>query len=1690
MENNADRANGQSNSDASGRWEKICSYYRQSNLLNTSLCQIAAWTGQEWFAARQADTPTTYITLTWDKLIRQPGFGRKKVQRLLELLEAGIRHFGLTPDQTKPANEGPRHEPVGWDRFPLELGNFSQRLLTLCATWDVETPRDLCMHFERHGPEALLSHTNSGKKTVAEIAFFYQAWASQDLAALRLLLPLDSSWNFGLEEAVLMGLTSLEAAVQEALSHRFIDGHTLEMVAGSLGVTRARVGQLESRFLDHVKKCLDYFSERRVLLFDEWGAHRPFQLSLECLPQWKPLVEAVIERCFEQSQEGRLKLIKDEALVQNLISQIRTEWTFYCGKLDLAVYLEAGGAANFLQGVQQEGIAQGIWEIKDGKTTPLHVSAKRAALVALRSFNPGEVPAEEWLSKLRECEMFLAYDLAKLRRSYSSWQFDSGFADRPVRFPLLRREDTIQEMRVVAETKDQDGLPRQPISSSNSVERSFDPTHQALEQKLARKIQEAQQLSSDDTLLGFLDVDHPTQQEVLGMLRTLSSRFSVIEMFLYYPATTAYGLSVAAAIGLQEEDVGPAAFYRAWEAAFGYQRTEAQRKPLANSFQSVLARFGLPVGTIYPEHDPEWHGGCYLFHAAILPQFIPPLETALATAKRKRALPDLEDEDQLRSFARYLAGGVAPGQRRLIKVLNSEVGSLLVRRMIRWHLTGEDSLFPVHVRSLLGQQSGAAQVLHSPYVQFDETTGSMLLVLPVQTESIADLNSRWVIGDLEVRAVIERRPIPLDELPAENGIIKIGLTGLTGGRENISYEVEQGFSEERPFRVFEAETGRERKFPSNADLLEVAAGKGYLVVMPAESAEEVAIDSQHQDDEVGPFRVIRLVGKISSPPLLLSTASNDWIVRPRVRVGLYFYRDDGRTFNVYSEKSGKTLTVTYGQSFGLAACLPEGEALTEIHFRTTLPAVPPHYLTLQAETSISGLQVRELDEDLRKWLSGLPPAIHRISVELTSEGATSTSEWLYWKGLDRITLSGDLLCSKMPVNLKSCSGFSQKAGLFQRRQGGGRRGCITMTSMGSDEDETWEIPDNRVLITLIDGQGRAVELNQGSSVEVLPGDTRVLQFRHGGLLPLRLKCGVEHIGFLAPDKPLISRYLSALAAVYGKTGRLTAETTIELVGQEPWEVLEWRTPQTATACTLKVENQASCTWWVHQIPTNGLDAVCLRINNLGSFLGDGEKSTQIIPLNLPTGDGEGIPSDLVPGLRAMVRGSVSDHPEEPTGGQPDGRFFDVGVNFDPATLGNAVWVVDVECLLKGSSTWQTVTCLEPHDRLADVRLLIAAGPPAEPAKLSSWERKLLLGPPEPASKEIDLVKDLAADLGRALPTARWLVNWKFPAAVWKIHHRFLKGLYEQLSDPALYPTDQQKALWWRHAVADLSAHGDRSNSAVAPCLLFSSNLQMAACSLKGCEPGHFEDATIISRAFREAAAFENRVEKNDLGYVRLAAQDELLCFDFLQFFSGWQALLQEKDVNLGRFNYRDWNEYLRKELVEQTLSVTNAPDRLLSKEHLSYSLGATLRRCESLLGVLQRDDSHWLSPSIAQLRRAAEHVNYAIQTVLGPSLGAPPEIFWRPLAENEFLVRGFGHRKAAGPEWELMERRKELLMNIMQSTCFFALLLRAQGYGWEETDFCDQLLGAYPESQVSLILGTAPELFSFYFLLFTLTLPR
>jgi hypothetical protein len=272
-----------------------------------------------------------------------------------------------------------------------------------------------------------------------------------------------------------------------------------------------------------------------------------------------------------------------------------------------------------------------------------------------------------------------------------------------------------------------------------------------------------------------------------------------------------------------------------------------------------------------------------------------------------------------------------------------------------------------------------------------------------------------------------------------------------------------------------------------------------------------------------------------------------------------------------------------------------------------------------------------------------------------------------------------------------------------------------------------------------------------------------------------------------------------------------------------------------------------------------------------------------------------------------------------------------------------------------------------------------------------------------------------------------------------------------------------------------------------PALLLWSNFPMASTSLMGCDLGTLHGSGIVNLSFKEAAIYENRGTPSALSYVSEVFLNRRVDQELLKRFSGFQRLGQGQQAPLGDLRMRDWCDHLLASCRAEGLSSDDGAFPLLSARHFLVCLTKMRRRTDVLLSVTGQEKGHWLGAYMAGVQSSRDSVLQAVRAVLGVRLaGMPPEVLLRPVAESGL----FGGYQGEG-----------VILDLMAATILVALLTRARSANLISEEQLKMHLrtltgradtvrdpDAWLRSQISLILGTTPELFSFYYLLFTLTL--
>ncbi len=1191
-------------------------------------------------------------------------------------------------------------------------------------------------------------------------------------------------------------------------------------------------------------------------------------------------------------------------------------------------------------------------------------------------------------------------------------------------------------------------------------------TPNGLEKLLAAKVARALHVSPEDTLLGFLDVDAETQELVLQFMEKHPFGASLEVQLRQYPATTAYGLAVAAAIGLQDAEIGHGAIYGAWDVAFGFTPSPGRRETLANEFNAALGRLGLQSGTLYPEERPHYLGGCYLFHGAILPHFVGPLRVALDQTIRTDPLPDPDDSKKVKEFAEKLANQVPRTLPKLVRTLRCSVGTFLVRRLVHWHLTGDDTLFPAHIRPLLEEERGRRVFVRAPYITLNLQHAQIELVLPAQNSSVADPQTRWKVPNLRAfRALQDRPAIPLSEFGATTGTFDIELSDLAGSLQDLAYTLQAGIPDDTGFRVFDAENRKERKIsPDHHGTIELPPNHSYLILL----ATTGEIRSAHDSNPCGEWKVLRFDATPGAAPLVIVNGTKQWLFKAKVTQGLYLLKNESQAFRAKRVVDGAPVLVHYASDLGLNAAVPANKQAT-IRFSSQLDASLNSSIACSNTSIVDGLGIIDVSEKFNQWLDALPAGVHGVTIDLESEGQQpKTEELIYWKDLNRLTSFGDLDCFELPQNLEHKKGFRINGKNLTRDQGRGEKAELGFRGLGSLEVEKWEIPSNQVKVVLMAADGTHEELSEGDTIDIIRDDERLVQFHTGGLLPVQLECADRRLGDLSPSRPVLSFYLSGLEAMYGRAGVIKAAAIGQNFITEPWAVLKWRTPQTALECRSEDAHVNTTAWLIRKVSLIGITKLRLKIVDLGKRLNQEEfESTQ--ELTIPQEGEDATSVDLGLGLNCSVR-RIPDNQAQ------------VRLEFIRAEQVGIIRLVDLECIVTESDEWQPVLCMEAKGRLSLTRIIFHGIRNPEPEPTAFTE--LFWGDPK-AIPQAELLN--MEELDHWLKTLSWMIECKYPSQVWAANAQRLQSLYPRISFFAYSGTDSQKTVWWRHAVTEFQRHALEAQPVLMPALLLWSNFPMASTSLMGCDLGTLHGSGIVNLSFKEAAIYENRGTPSALSYVSEVFLNRRVDQELLKRFSGFQRLGQGQQAPLGDLRMRDWCDHLLASCRAEGLSSDDGAFPLLSARHFLVCLTKMRRRTDVLLSVTGQEKGHWLGAYMAGVQSSRDLVLQAVRAVLGMRLaGMPPEVLLRPVAESGL----FGGYQGEGA-----------ILDLMASTILVALLTRARSAKLISIEQLKMHLrtltgradtgrdpDAWLRSQISLILGTSPELFSFYYLLFTLTL--
>ena len=1682
------------------RWEVLREYYEKSSKGKASMATLAKECESSWFDSRAGDTPELFIEYSWPQLKGKRGYGKKKLERLLEILisnvDLGVLIEGMP--EAEEAAQQPEMEIDGWDDFPLELSFCSARTKSVYESASLKNPKDLIEWFDQVGDSGVLSIANSGRKTLEEIQQIHTGWKSSDLSQLQQLLPLNDEGTFTLQNCILGHYRSLSEEKQRILVLRLVEGNTLEVCGKALKKHRERIRQIESELLQIVDKALNYFTDRKQSLFAQWQETEGVTATGDMEPEDEKIFVASIRAHFERSDEGKETIAGKEQALESLIEEVRDQWSYYCDGLVVDSFLNDRGQSahkeTFIDAVKSRGGF--IYDEARDCIQPTKALQKHAALACLKCSENIERGGAEWLLELKKSKRFQEIDLPHLRHLYSNWKKDPAFQQFPVNFgaqdimeaieddylesPTLDDEEVddtdepevaetnlderLEVIRRAAQKKSQSRITNEAPAEENQKARELDLRMRSI-------IEEAQSLSSEDALLGFLNIADDEQEEILSLASEELSkpRCDAAQFIRRYPALASYALTLAAAVGLKDESVGSSSFYRAWDASIGWSPAQTSRKKVARAYIAALKHLDLKVQSIFVDQELQWKGGCYLFHAAVLPHFIQPLESALKSVQRELPLPDPDEPQQINEFAKLLSHRVERGQARLIAVLQSPVGALLVRRLVLWHITGDPDLFPPFILSMLEEQKSAGQetLIKRPYIAFDLQEEALFLELPAQSNKITNAQSRWIVNGQAFRADATREPLRLSEITTPDAeAITVEIDGLvrkskqgTSKLRKQAYSFTAGINKEHPFRIFREADGREVRVQERRGQIELALGYKYFALL----SDEIEIESDHFCDQCELGQIVEFDMNIDSSALSINDGETEWTIKPKINPGAFVHRKDALSFKAKELVEDKDVSINYGSDFGLTVALPSGAEAGTVVFDSKTSKGHMLHSEITAPVSEDHLTLIDLSQQFTAWLSELTAAIHEIEILVTpiSRKPFRQTFW-YWKGLEYVSQSGDMYCKEFPEGIET-KGYQRNENRLEYAPGVNRRAELISEGGDSLKDFHLRIPKPGVDITISSNEGEVLETNPTQAIDVLPSDTRTITFHHGGLAPIELTAAGTLIGKIDSGRSSVTRSLGALAANHGKTGSIVARAVIPLVEEPSKKIIHWRTPKVFSRCEAVDNELGEYSWALSGLTSTGLQGIRVRLYKLEANALDSEACSEVV-IELPEHHEHVVETSIIEGLSVEVSLSFK------------GAYRFV-FNHDRHSSIGQVHVVEMDCMITDSSGWQQLACDEGHGRLSDIRLLFKGHPPEEADETNLvhnvfWDDLSKIG----FGHDLDININQPGLVERWFNTARWLVNYRYPKSVWEKYNFRLKALYHSVTRLAV--TNEGAAYWWQNAAAGLEEHAKRKTltATVAPCLLFGAAYTGSFPKL-GDQPGEFfNDGDLITKCLSESSLV---IEAQDgaLNYVQSAFQESRVDPEFLGYFSSWLQLTQMQDVPLKGFSLLEWSSKLSTKIRHASFEDMADEFQLLDHNHYLECIRKLSERGKVLDNIRSSETSHWLSPHISKLNQLGYHASGVLRQITGK----PHEELWEPFESSELLL--------------LEEELRAIVFSLIKASAVLAATYVSVNKGLISSDKALEILKQDFEKNLNrsetlrfLIIGSAPELIAYCFLFFTFTL--
>lgn len=1704
------------------KWQLIRQFYTDSPLKKQHISALAELVELNWYVKRNEDTAAHFVDKTWSELNKQQNFGKTKISKLVDILFLAID--AKLPSPSKECSESLNIDE--WNKFPLSLSNCSARTLQFFKNAEITTPSDLTSWVQLNGISKIKTYKNAGNHVKDEVTLIYDGWSLNDPTKFDKLLPISEDLRFSIERCMALYLGGLSESKRRVLKLRFIDKKTHEICGESISCTRSRAQQIEQEVFNKIESALDYFKPEAEDLYQKWMTSSP--LELESINE---LLDPAVICYFEHSKEGKKALSDEDEIIGNIISEITREWGFYCGSsYSLEDSHAAQNYADLLDKILIEGVIRGTWEKVEGsyirhKTKLL----KPAALAHLLSVENYASTGVEWLENLKSCKLFNNLSTIQLQRLYNNWKKDPRFQGYAINFSnthgqkneLLSELDTSEAENEVKDHATEDRLaliakfakngpppktnkeaPSQPTTAVSAV--PADDTILEANQQILDKIQEAQELTNDEVLLGLLPVTKEEQKEFLDLFKQkIKSEQALCSFLVQYPAYTSYCLTIATAEGLANENIANNSFYSAWQAPLGFVPQNFKRQLIAKSYALALQKTGLKIGTVEPDKELSYHGGCYLYHAAVLPHFANVLNSALEHLLQERQLPSTDADDEIDAFRTQLHKVLPKNSaQRLSKVIKSDAGLILVKRLCQWEQFEDENLFPPFIADMLRAQqySGSGRTPKKPYLTFNEYTSELEIILPQQPKEIVNRESYWKVDGINHSYPARTTNDPVCVAKLSSSVINICLSRLSiKGSNNQTvelpdrnHEIDCSITEQLPLRVFNIQDSKEIALNLNLDLIEIRKPGVYTALIH----KSVQIKSNHTCEATCVSEDVYQISfecHLNGEPLILCNDNGDWTIQALVTPGIYFQRGpDSGDLQATETLTNKSITITYGTDLTLFAAFPAHVSSATVEFCSSWQGDQSKEIEIaipSAQEDTKQVQFLDLSNQFSDWLKGLGAAIHPISISLSyGKQKFTESKWL-WMGLQYTSTSGGFHCSTLPQNVCQTGYTKTHSNNWIRDTDSIVAPTFTVKKTPSDNDQlSWKMPSSSVFVYLIADDESKTLVQASSPVNILPTDRnpengkthRRIHFEYGGLGSVTIQSGDRKITTLDGTRRILLKDLYPLSKEF-PSGQFDALITDQHGHTTNSPILNLRTPHMAQSC-LYGESEIidwQC-WQIRGIARDGINGLRLRLYDLEAELENrsaGETHPSVgetHPIELPIEEESTLSTtELVNGL-AVHLNLNSDN------------GFDLHFRHDHERSKGLIYAIELESQNTETLRWQTVSCQDNNPvQLSNLRIIFRGTAPDNPSEVSAFKQLFWDQPSKiKYGANVNFSDNDRQRCKEWTSWARWVVNYSYPERVFEKHNFHFKAIYQAVTQ--LCRTANDWNSWWKNAIDGLIQHSNRTVNEQIPILLYGCSFQKTYPPLNAVAsiPCSLTESH-IAKAYLEAHKFINSGH-NHYQYLGETYLDGRVDPAFFHLYGNFNAVASQQNTPLQEFDIVGWSNQLNTEIRHAEFTNTLSTFPLLSSKHFLYCTEQLCRRIQPWLRIIDQNlddqqDPHWAASYLANIAKIAEKTKIFMANQSAQLRG---EVLWTPYLNSELML--------------FEPQKKEMVFNFMRVTSALSLLHASVCCGrisTEEAGSTFNHITGYDldnyntaENLLLLCIGTAPELAAYYFLFFTFIL--